>query len=167
MTRRSDHSSSMPPRSRIPPSSASPPRPVVTRACRARRAAVRSSRFQPINKNELTLVSSQKINMASMLSESTTPSIADAKNPSVGKNLRRLSSSLPKYALAYSTIAAPMPAMSAASCSSRQRSGYPTSRDLPATTRPTIRVRPFHRHRERPTPCGHAFQPSHGCLNIS
>ncbi|MNL44977.1 hypothetical protein D3C87_1675890 [compost metagenome] len=54
-----------------------PPSPVTLRAVSALFLETAWSLLKPIKKNELILVSSQKVNNRKILSESTSPSMAD------------------------------------------------------------------------------------------
>ena len=70
------------PSSSTPASSASPPAPVIMSARRAPRRASASRRQNPIRRNELRLVSSQKVTSSNRFSASTTPSIAPMNSSS-------------------------------------------------------------------------------------
>ena len=58
--------------------------------------AVSSSRSQPIRRNELIEVSSQKRAVSSRWSARKTPSIEEVKKPNAGKNRASEEASLPK-----------------------------------------------------------------------
>src|SRR5690606_29510278 len=123
-TSESEYVSSAAPMSRNETSSASPPAPVTRNDMSAERRADGESESKPINRNEMTLVASQKRKRTSRLSASTAPSIAVMELSMRARNGPRAAARRSaRYAPAYMTTHAPTPEMS-----KQNRKANPSSR---------------------------------------